>query len=136
MQLLLIWNVILSILRSQNLFHSTEIDLGSQNWQYDITYQMGNNCNMTFIQVNFVDQKGETVPYWRQPWVSWGKMFTLSDIFNKNNALFGPKLCSLCFAQLWLRLFSQSIAFLICRYHDIVPLVYFVLHTNENLFYT
>ena len=28
-----VWNVILSILRSQNHFHSTEIHLGSQNWQ-------------------------------------------------------------------------------------------------------
>ena len=28
-----IWNAILSILRSQNYFHSTEIHLGSQNWK-------------------------------------------------------------------------------------------------------
>ena len=28
-----VWNVILSILRSQNHFHSTKIHLGSQNWQ-------------------------------------------------------------------------------------------------------
>ena len=40
-------------------------------WELKIdqnTCQMGNNCTMSFIQVNFVDQKGETVLYFSQPW--------------------------------------------------------------------
>ena len=51
-----VWNVILWILISQNHFHSTEIHLGSENWQYYIS----NGCVRTFfIQVRSVQQRGK-----------------------------------------------------------------------------
>ena len=70
MQLLPIWCVILSILKSQIDFCSST--MGKWFWDLKIdkiTYQMvGNNCTMCFIQVNFVDQKREMVLYCSQPW--------------------------------------------------------------------
>ena len=77
-----IWNVILSILRSQIDFCTMDFILGSQNWQDYIS----NRCihyTMSITQVNFMDQKGIQVRYW---------IFTDSGSWK----YFGTYLCTLC----------------------------------------
>ena len=85
-----VWNVILSILISQMDFCTMEMILGSQKWQYYISNGWC-TVHISFIQVNFVDQKCVKVRYWRLAWLS-VPCLTIYYLCNSKN--FFRNLCS------------------------------------------